>query len=104
MRVIQRTIFPPSQSMTATQGCQQSLARAKRRKQKVSQQLIPFPFPFLFRPKQQLQGKGIIAHPNPRCQINQVKFKFQVPSRVWRKDRTTIVGTFCTAPLPVNDR
>ncbi|XP_020032120.2 phospholipase A1 member A isoform X1 [Castor canadensis] len=54
-------------------------------------------------PKQQLQGKGIIAHPNPRCQINQVKFKFQVPSRVWRKDRTTIVGTFCTAPLPVND-
>ncbi|XP_037692047.1 phospholipase A1 member A isoform X2 [Choloepus didactylus] len=55
-------------------------------------------------PKQQLQGKGIIAHPNPQCQINQVKLKFQASNWVWRKDRmTTIVGRFCTAPLPVHD-
>lgn len=54
-------------------------------------------------PRQQLQGKGIIAHPDPLCQINQVKFKFQVPSRVWRKDRSTVAGKFCIAPLPVND-
>lgn len=54
-------------------------------------------------PKQQLEGRGVMAHPNPQCQINQVKLKFQVSSRVWRKDRTPVVGTFCTAPLPVND-
>ncbi|XP_007942114.1 phospholipase A1 member A [Orycteropus afer afer] len=54
-------------------------------------------------PKQQLRGKGIIAHPQPQCQINQVKLKLQASNRVWRKDRTTIVGKFCTAPLPVND-
>ncbi|XP_058151754.1 phospholipase A1 member A isoform X2 [Dasypus novemcinctus] len=54
-------------------------------------------------PKQQLQGKGIIAHPNPQCQINLVKFKLQASTRVWRKDWTTIVGRFCTAPLPVHD-
>ncbi|XP_016047616.1 phospholipase A1 member A isoform X4 [Erinaceus europaeus] len=53
-------------------------------------------------PKQQLQGKGIIAHSNPQCQINQVKFKLK-SSRVWRKEWTTIVGKFCTAPLPIND-
>ncbi|XP_005386508.1 PREDICTED: phospholipase A1 member A isoform X2 [Chinchilla lanigera] len=53
--------------------------------------------------RQQLQGKGIIAHPNPPCQINQVKFKLQASSQVWRRDTTTIVGKFCTAPLPVND-
>ncbi|XP_076974351.1 phospholipase A1 member A [Tamandua tetradactyla] len=54
-------------------------------------------------PKQQLQGKGIIAHPNPPCQINLVKFKFQASNRIWRKDHTTIIGRFCTAPLPVDD-
>lgn len=62
------------------------------------------PLPFPFRPRQQLEGRGVIAHPTPQCQLNQVKLKFQVPSRVWKKDRTTIAGTFCTAPLPVNDR
>ncbi|XP_011796020.1 PREDICTED: phospholipase A1 member A isoform X2 [Colobus angolensis palliatus] len=55
-------------------------------------------------PKQQLHGKGIIAHATPQCQINQVKFKFQSSNRVWRKDRTTIIGKFCTALLPVNHR
>ncbi|KAM6223961.1 phospholipase A1 member A [Rhynchocyon petersi] len=54
-------------------------------------------------PKQQLQGKGIIAHHYPQCQISQVKFKLQSSKRVWGKDRTTISGKFCTAPLPVND-
>lgn len=54
-------------------------------------------------PKDHLEGRGIIAHQNPHCQINQVKLKFHISSRVWRKDRTPIVGTFCTAPLPVND-
>lgn len=54
-------------------------------------------------PKEQLEGRGVIAHQNPHCQINQVKLKFYISSRVWRKDRTPIVGTFCTAPLPVND-
>ncbi|KAL2805060.1 phospholipase A1 member A isoform 2 precursor [Daubentonia madagascariensis] len=54
-------------------------------------------------PRQELQGKAIMAHSNPQCQINQVKLKFQPSSRVWKKDRTTIVGKFCTAPLPVND-
>ncbi|XP_034855981.1 phospholipase A1 member A isoform X4 [Mirounga angustirostris] len=54
-------------------------------------------------PRQELQGKGVIAHATPQCQINQVKLKFQSSRRVWRKDRTTIVGKFCTAPLPVND-
>uniref|UniRef100_A0A8C9A035 Phospholipase A1 member A n=1 Tax=Prolemur simus TaxID=1328070 RepID=A0A8C9A035_PROSS len=54
-------------------------------------------------PKQELQGKAVMAHANPQCQINQVKLKFQPSSRVWKKDRTTIVGKFCTAPLPVND-
>ncbi|XP_026349863.1 phospholipase A1 member A isoform X1 [Ursus arctos] len=54
-------------------------------------------------PRQELQGKGVIAHANPQCQINQVKLKFHSSHRVWRKDRTTIVGKFCTAPLPVND-
>uniref|UniRef100_H2P9M6 Phospholipase A1 member A n=1 Tax=Pongo abelii TaxID=9601 RepID=H2P9M6_PONAB len=55
-------------------------------------------------PKQQRYGKGIIAHATPQCQINQVKFKFQSSNRVWKKDRTTIIGKFCTALLPVNDR
>ncbi|XP_033067022.1 phospholipase A1 member A isoform X3 [Trachypithecus francoisi] len=55
-------------------------------------------------PKQQLHGKGIIAHATPQCQINQVKFKFQSSNRVWKKDRTTIIGKFCTALLPVNYR
>uniref|UniRef100_UPI003211D266 phospholipase A1 member A isoform 1 precursor n=2 Tax=Pongo abelii TaxID=9601 RepID=UPI003211D266 len=55
-------------------------------------------------PKQQCYGKGIIAHATPQCQINQVKFKFQSSNRVWKKDRTTIIGKFCTALLPVNDR
>uniref|UniRef100_A0A4X1T2T5 Phospholipase A1 member A n=1 Tax=Sus scrofa TaxID=9823 RepID=A0A4X1T2T5_PIG len=54
-------------------------------------------------PRQQHQGKGIIAHPSPQCQINQVKLKLQASHRVWKKDRTTIIGKFCTAPLPVND-
>ncbi|XP_074220206.1 phospholipase A1 member A isoform X4 [Camelus bactrianus] len=54
-------------------------------------------------PRQQRHGKGVIAHPNPQCQINQVKLKFQASHRVWKKDRTTIIGKFCTAPLPVND-
>ncbi|XP_007983888.2 phospholipase A1 member A [Chlorocebus sabaeus] len=55
-------------------------------------------------PKQQLHGKGIIAHATPQCQIKQVKFKFQSSNRVWKKDRTTIIGKFCTALLPVNHR
>ncbi|XP_032154867.1 phospholipase A1 member A isoform X2 [Sapajus apella] len=55
-------------------------------------------------PKQQWQGKGIIAHATPQCQVNQVKFKLQSSSRVWKQDWTTIVGKFCTAPLPVHDR
>nr|XP_060495884.1 ADP-ribosylarginine hydrolase isoform X5 [Panthera onca] len=54
-------------------------------------------------PRQQLQGRGIIAHTNAQCQINQVKFKFHSSNLVWKKDRTTIAGKFCTAPLPVND-
>ncbi|XP_022363917.1 phospholipase A1 member A isoform X2 [Enhydra lutris kenyoni] len=54
-------------------------------------------------PRQELQGKGVIAHANPQCQIDQVKLKFHSSHRVWRKDQTTIVGKFCTAPLPVND-
>ncbi|XP_005602009.1 phospholipase A1 member A isoform X1 [Equus przewalskii] len=54
-------------------------------------------------PRQQHQGKGVIVHPNPQCQINQVKFKFQASNRVWKKDQTIIVGRFCTAPLPVHD-
>ncbi|KAM5281119.1 phospholipase A1 member A [Ctenodactylus gundi] len=54
-------------------------------------------------PKQQLQGKAVIAHPNPLCQADQVKFKFQASRRVWKRDRTTVVGKFCTAPLPVHD-
>ncbi|XP_075857893.1 phospholipase A1 member A isoform X2 [Microcebus murinus] len=54
-------------------------------------------------PKQELQGKAVMAHANPQCQINQVKLKFQPSSRVWKRDRTTIVGKFCTAPLPIND-
>ncbi|XP_062064607.1 phospholipase A1 member A isoform X2 [Lepus europaeus] len=55
-------------------------------------------------PRHQSQGKGIIAYPNPSCQINQVKLKFQASSRMWKKDRTTtIVGSFCTSLLPVHD-
>nr|XP_012319366.1 phospholipase A1 member A isoform X4 [Aotus nancymaae] len=54
-------------------------------------------------PKQQWQGKGIIAHATPQCRINQVKFKLRSSSRVWKKDWTTVVGKFCTAPLPVHD-
>ncbi|XP_007181942.2 phospholipase A1 member A isoform X2 [Balaenoptera acutorostrata] len=54
-------------------------------------------------PRQQRHGKGIIAHPSPQCQINQVKLKFQPSHRVWKKDRTVIIGKFCTAPLPIND-
>ncbi|XP_036901458.1 phospholipase A1 member A isoform X1 [Sturnira hondurensis] len=54
-------------------------------------------------PRQQLQGRGVLAHPDPQCQVHQVNLKFQASHWVWRKDRTTIVGKFCTAPLPVND-
>ncbi|XP_033259186.1 phospholipase A1 member A isoform X4 [Orcinus orca] len=54
-------------------------------------------------PRQQRHGKGIIAHPSPQCQINQVKLKFQPSNRVWKKDRTIVIGMFCTAPLPVHD-
>lgn len=53
--------------------------------------------------RQQLQGKGVLAHPNPQCQIHQVNLKLQASHQVWRKDRTTIVGKLCTAPLPVHD-
>ena len=63
-----------------------------------------FPFPFPFRPRQQRVGKGVLAHPSPQCQINQVKLKLQASHRVWKKDQTTIIGRFCTAPLPVNDK
>ncbi|XP_037014668.2 phospholipase A1 member A [Artibeus jamaicensis] len=54
-------------------------------------------------PRQQLQGRGVLAHPDPQCQVHQVNLKFQASHWVWKKDRTTIVGKFCTAPLPVND-
>lgn len=54
-------------------------------------------------PRQQHVGKGVLAHPSPQCQINQVKLKLQASHRVWKKDQTTIIGRFCTAPLPVND-
>ncbi|XP_013818178.1 PREDICTED: phospholipase A1 member A isoform X2 [Capra hircus] len=54
-------------------------------------------------PKQQRVGKGVLAHPSPQCQIHQVKLKLQASHRVWKKDQTTIIGRFCTAPLPVND-
>ncbi|XP_040858826.1 phospholipase A1 member A, partial [Ochotona curzoniae] len=55
-------------------------------------------------PKQQSQGRGILAHPNPQCQINQVKLKFQASGGMWKKDRTsTIVGSFCTSLLPLHD-
>ncbi|XP_053420557.1 phospholipase A1 member A isoform X2 [Nycticebus coucang] len=54
-------------------------------------------------PKQQLQGKAIIAHSNPQRQINQVTLKFQPSRQLWRKDRTIIAGKFCTAPLPIHD-
>ncbi|XP_066097654.1 phospholipase A1 member A isoform X1 [Saccopteryx bilineata] len=54
-------------------------------------------------PKQQLQGRGVLAHPNPQCEIHQVNLKLQASHRIWGKDRNTIVGKFCTAPLPVND-
>ncbi|ELK36460.1 Phospholipase A1 member A [Myotis davidii] len=54
-------------------------------------------------PKQKLQGRGVLAHPTPQCQIHQVNLKFQASRRFWSKDRTIIVGKFCIAPLPVND-
>ncbi|XP_070226039.1 phospholipase A1 member A isoform X2 [Bos mutus] len=54
-------------------------------------------------PRHQRVGKGVLAHPSPQCQINQVKLKLQASHRVWKKDQTTIIGRFCTAPLPVND-
>ncbi|XP_005875399.1 PREDICTED: phospholipase A1 member A isoform X2 [Myotis brandtii] len=54
-------------------------------------------------PKQKLQGRGVLAHPTPQCQIHQVNLKLQASRQFWKKDRTTIVGKFCTAPLPVND-
>lgn len=54
-------------------------------------------------PREQVQGKGVIAHSSPQCQISQVKFKFRSTARAWRKDRSTIVGKFCTAPLPVDN-
>ncbi|XP_036205521.1 phospholipase A1 member A isoform X1 [Myotis myotis] len=54
-------------------------------------------------PKQKLQGRGVLAHPTPQCQIHQVNLKLQASRQFWSKDRTIIVGKFCTAPLPVND-
>ncbi|XP_005327680.2 phospholipase A1 member A [Ictidomys tridecemlineatus] len=54
-------------------------------------------------PGQQLRGRGVIAHPEPQCQIKQVKLKFQASSHVWNKNKSTIVGKFCMTPLPVND-
>ncbi|XP_037382510.2 phospholipase A1 member A [Talpa occidentalis] len=55
-------------------------------------------------PKQQLQGKAVMAHANPPCQINQVKLKLKASIlKVWKKDQTVLAGKFCTAPLPVND-
>ncbi|XP_008576997.1 PREDICTED: phospholipase A1 member A isoform X2 [Galeopterus variegatus] len=54
-------------------------------------------------PRQQCQGKGIIAHPNPQCQINQVKLQFKASTQIWKKKQTTIVGNFCTSALPVHD-
>ncbi|ELV11122.1 Phospholipase A1 member A, partial [Tupaia chinensis] len=53
-------------------------------------------------PRQQLQGKGIMAHPNPLCQIHEVNLKLQASNRVWEKT-ASIVGKFCMAPLPIND-
>lgn len=54
-------------------------------------------------PKQQMQGRGVLAHSDTQCQIHQVNLKLQASHRVWRKDRTTIAGKLCTAPLPVHD-
>ncbi|OWK05944.1 PLA1A, partial [Cervus elaphus hippelaphus] len=64
---------------------------------------IAFHSSSLLKPRQQRVGKGVLAHPSPQCQINQVKLKLQASHRVWKKDQTTIIGRFCTAPLPVND-
>ncbi|KAG8522009.1 Phospholipase A1 member A, partial [Galemys pyrenaicus] len=54
-------------------------------------------------PKRQLQGKAIMSHTNPPCQINQVKLKFKT-FQVWKTGRTVLAGKLCTAPLPINDK
>lgn len=55
-------------------------------------------------PREQVQGKGVIAHTSPQCQISQVKLKFRSSTRIWRKDKSIVVGKFCAAPLPVNNK
>eukprot|EP00069_Balaena_mysticetus_P018822 bmy_11746T0 len=91
VRVMQRTVEPSFQELTdrATRRAPRSQGEAKAKR--------------VQQPRQQRHGKGIIAHPSPQCQINQVKLKFQPSHRVWKKDRTIIIGKFCTAPLPIND-
>ncbi|KAH0628678.1 hypothetical protein JD844_010096, partial [Phrynosoma platyrhinos] len=54
-------------------------------------------------PKQQTLGKGLLTHSAPLCQMESVTLLYR-PSKTWsrRKDRTPIVGQFCTVQLPVD--
>ncbi|XP_051841294.1 phospholipase A1 member A [Antechinus flavipes] len=53
-------------------------------------------------PKNQLIGKGLIAHSTPHCHINQVILKVLSSNQIWKKDMSSITGTFCVIPLPAN--
>ncbi|XP_074856666.1 phospholipase A1 member A [Carettochelys insculpta] len=53
-------------------------------------------------PKQQMLGKGVLAHPVPLCQIEAVMLKYVPKRQIWKKDETLIVGKFCTIALPVS--
>ncbi|TFK04833.1 E3 ubiquitin-protein ligase makorin-1-like [Platysternon megacephalum] len=55
-------------------------------------------------PKQLQLGKGVLAHPVPLCQIEAVTLKYLPKSHIWKKDKTVIVGNFCTTALPVSNR
>ncbi|PKU38867.1 phospholipase a1 member hypothetical protein [Limosa lapponica baueri] len=55
-------------------------------------------------PKHHVMGKRLLAHRVPPCQINSVTLKYLPKNQFWRKDDTFIVGKFCTAPLPLDNK
>uniref|UniRef100_A0A8C8S761 Phospholipase A1 member A n=1 Tax=Pelusios castaneus TaxID=367368 RepID=A0A8C8S761_9SAUR len=55
-------------------------------------------------PNQQQLGKGVLAHPVPLCQIQMVILEYLPKRNILKKDKSLIVGKFCTTPLPVDNR
>uniref|UniRef100_K7FHG2 Phospholipase A1 member A n=1 Tax=Pelodiscus sinensis TaxID=13735 RepID=K7FHG2_PELSI len=55
-------------------------------------------------PKQQLLGRGVLAHQAPLCQVEVVMLKYLPKKHLWKTDEALIAGKFCTTAMPVSQR